>query len=594
MFYEWRGMHSLKNIWIVSIILFIAFFLLFIYPRINVITYNPTFEMVIRILFFLAFISFTVFTILELRKLSHIRPKADIEKEERPETESEVDLHKLDFHFDIDPDKTYQEMINQIVKTAQSSLMAQTVFLYLFDESSSYYTLQASSSLIEDIELSKKFKTEGNLFESYHLSPEPLIFTGNQIDNDKLIYYEEPLKVGSLMIIPVEISGGTFIGILGLDSIGKNAWGEEDIGLAASFAKIFSSAVWQIDAIDKQKLYAQFLQKLCELNTETSLGTSQIEIYKKVSTIIRKIFNFDKLTIATVREGNEQELAIEYVDGYELDYGIGHQIEVSDGIWKKIIRDDKKLKLDSYADEIIPYRFQPGDLDSFPFKSCLGVPLKVGNRLLGGLLLESFNPNNYSYKELDALDLIGKNVSSIINRVYIYQSVKNLAMIDGLTNIYNRRAFEKQLKREIERCRRFGHEFTLLILDIDKFKRINDTYGHLFGDFVLKEVANIIQGSVRSVDIVARYGGEEFVVILVNACKSACVNTAERIRKNTQDFTFSKNDIDEKVTISIGMSEYPSDGKDIQSIIAAADMAMYQSKRDGGNKITIYEPELES
>jgi diguanylate cyclase (GGDEF)-like protein len=587
-------MSSLKNIWIISIILFIALFLFLVYPRVDVIIYNPTFEIATRILLFLAFTSFTAFTILELRKISRSYSKSVLEKEEKPKTESEVDLHRLDFHLDVDPDEIYQEIANQIVKTVQSSLMAQTVFLYLFDEPSNCYTLQASKSLVEDIELSKKFKIEGSLFGSYHLSPEPLIFSGDQIDNEKLIYYKEPFKVGSLMIIPVEISEGTFIGILGLDSIGKNEWGEEDIDLAISFAKIFSSGVWQVDAIDKQKLYAQFLQELCELNTEISLGTNQIEIYKKVSTTLRKIFNFNKLTIAMTRGGNEQDLAIEYVDGYELDYGIGHQIEVNDGIWKEIIQDGKKLKLDNYADGVIPYRFQSGDLDTFPFKSCLGVPLKVGNRLLGGLLLESFASDSYSYKELDTLELIGKNVSSIINRVYIYQSMKNLAMIDGLTNIYNHRAFEQQLKVEIERCRRFGTEVTLLILDIDKFKRINDTYGHLFGDFVLKETANIIKGSIRTVDIVARYGGEEFAAILVNAYKSVCINTAERIRKNIQDFTFSKNDIVEKVTISIGMSEYPSDGKNIQNIIAAADMAMYQSKRDGGNKVTIYKPELES
>jgi len=169
--------------------------------------------------------------------------------------------------------------------------------------------------------------------------------------------------------------------------------------------------------------------------------------------------------------------------------------------------------------------------------------------------------------------------------------MKDLAMIDGLTAIYNHRAFKERLQVEIERSRRYNSNTTLLILDLDKFKRINDTYGHLQGDYVLRKSANIIRGSVRTVDTVARYGGEEFAVILINADKKSCMNTAERICKNIHSFLFEKDGMTERMSISIGMSEYPGDGDDMSSLISSADMAMYRAKRAGGNQVMMYEHE---
>jgi len=217
--------------------------------------------------------------------------------------------------------------------------------------------------------------------------------------------------------------------------------------------------------------------------------------------------------------------------------------------------------------------------------------LEVGRKRLGGILMESYQPHNYLRDESDTLVLFAKNLSEIINRMNTYQTVKDLAMIDGLTGLYNRRAFEERLQIEIERSRRYENSLTLMILDLDKFKRINDTYGHIFGDMVLKKTASIIRGSVRTVDTVARYGGEEFAVILINADKNNSYKSAERIRSNIQSFVFEKDGIREHITISIGMAEYPMDGTDVPTMISHADLAMYQSKRLGGNKVTLFKKE---
>ncbi len=179
--------------------------------------------------------------------------------------------------------------------------------------------------------------------------------------------------------------------------------------------------------------------------------------------------------------------------------------------------------------------------------------------------------------------LVSRNAETQMSTVL--KELKNQAMHDGMTGLLNYKFFKKRLAEEIERSNRYKNSITLLFLDLDKFKRINDTYGHLFGDFVLKETCKIIEQNVRNIDIVSRYGGEEFCVLLVNAKKDDCFNTADRIRSQIEDHKYTDGKISEKMTISIGMAEYPKDSKDLDGFIKYADDAMYQAKKTGRNCI---------
>jgi len=167
----------------------------------------------------------------------------------------------------------------------------------------------------------------------------------------------------------------------------------------------------------------------------------------------------------------------------------------------------------------------------------------------------------------------------------LIDSLRNEAMHDGMTGLLNHKFFEKRLDEEIERSERYQEKITLLFLDLDNFKRINDTYGHQFGDYVLKVTASIIEDNVRNIDIVSRYGGEEFSVILINANKEISFKTAERIRKQIEDYDFIEGTIKEHLTISIGMGEYPADAKNKEDLIRYSDHRMYMAKNDGRNCI---------
>ena len=141
---------------------------------------------------------------------------------------------------------------------------------------------------------------------------------------------------------------------------------------------------------------------------------------------------------------------------------------------------------------------------------------------------------------------------------------------------------------ELARAGRYENSLVVLFLDLDKFKLINDSYGHLMGDYVLRETSQIIRDSIRTSDIPGRYGGEEFVVIMVNADAEACMASARRICSAIRDHKYAMNETVVENRVSIGLSEYPQDGKTMEELIRSADAAMYTAKREGGDQVVKY------
>ena len=171
-------------------------------------------------------------------------------------------------------------------------------------------------------------------------------------------------------------------------------------------------------------------------------------------------------------------------------------------------------------------------------------------------------------------------------RIQMLDELKKLSITDGLTQLYNSRYFYAQLKGEIERCNRYGHKLSLLLLDIDKFKDYNDTYGHLEGDKILVRLGRVIKSCLRTMDTAYRYGGEEFTTILPGTDGEEAHTVAERLRTAVlaEDFTDGKHP-DVRITISIGVTQYLQEEK-IASLVQRADQAMYQSKQAGRNLVS--------
>lgn len=213
------------------------------------------------------------------------------------------------------------------------------------------------------------------------------------------------------------------------------------------------------------------------------------------------------------------------------------------------------------------------------------IPLTAHKKVMGVLLLAGPPTPAFRRDASGILNLICNEVTMILDNARLYEDAKRMAITDGLTRIYNHRFFQELFEKEFRRAGRYNTTFSLIMLDIDFFKSINDTYGHLFGDEILKEMASLIKGCLRSMDILARYGGEEFAILLPETDLESGILTAERIRRTVEDSEFTREDGKPvRVTVSQGVTAYPSAGVESRSdIVAKADAALYEAKGAGRN-----------
>ncbi len=202
---------------------------------------------------------------------------------------------------------------------------------------------------------------------------------------------------------------------------------------------------------------------------------------------------------------------------------------------------------------------------------------------------------DYVTKPFDAGELIAR-VNTHLRMKELYealqeknQQLQEMANRDGLTQMFNHRFFHEHLVREIDRVRRYGGILSCVILDLDFFKKVNDTYGHQTGDLVLKEVARIIQKGIRDSDLAARYGGEEFALVLLHAEAEVVVMVSERLRAQIAAYPFPAVDPPLHITASLGIASFPTTGiKEERELVAAADQALYQAKSGGRNKVVLF------
>ena len=166
-----------------------------------------------------------------------------------------------------------------------------------------------------------------------------------------------------------------------------------------------------------------------------------------------------------------------------------------------------------------------------------------------------------------------------------HDEIYRLSTIDGLTQVNNRRSFDETIEREISRCRRYGRTLSMVLIDVDHFKRINDTFGHLAGDAVLKEVASAIKKRIRKEDLLARYGGEEFAVLTTEVDLKGALAMAEKVRKVIEKHEFSFDDEIIPVTISCGVSTLGKKSDGAEAMVQRADEKLYEAKEAGRNQV---------
>jgi len=223
-------------------------------------------------------------------------------------------------------------------------------------------------------------------------------------------------------------------------------------------------------------------------------------------------------------------------------------------------------------------------------KSHLTLPLVIEGEIIGCTSINSDQANMYNISRLQFFSVFGYQMAASLRHIQRFSTVKKEAIYDPLTNLFNRRHFEEALSLETKKALEGESNLSLIMVDIDHFKRVNDTFGHDGGDEVLRKVASLLKNSVRQHDTVARYGGEEFVLLLPGATLDPTSTVAERIRRLVESTPFNMGQTQIRMTVSLGISNFPAHRvRSKEELVKMADLALYEAKRGGRNRVCIYQ-----
>jgi diguanylate cyclase (GGDEF)-like protein len=304
------------------------------------------------------------------------------------------------------------------------------------------------------------------------------------------------------------------------------------------------------------------------------------EIYSAIHNAAARLMPLDTFVIIKNENDTQKPKPIYFVGSAgneppQMPFGI-------DGLSKQILSTGQSLYLPNTAESSLRSDFM-SHVDPMPINSVLAVPMRLRGKVVGMLAVEACTADAYTTEDLYLLEMLASYAAIALDNATLFQSVQTLAITDPLTGVHNRRHLFELGQHEFQRAKRFKRPLSVLMVDIDRFKRINDQFGHAAGDAVLLRLSSLLKTSVREFDIVGRYGGEEFVIILPETSPSATYEVAERLRLLISKH-FENIDIP-LITVSIGAASSLPETADLDSLIHFADIAMYTAKKSGGNRV---------
>jgi diguanylate cyclase (GGDEF)-like protein len=402
------------------------------------------------------------------------------------------------------------------------------------------------------------------------------VLVNNEFSNSSqdLGYYKNRENIKCFIASSIEFNNQV-MGILVVDRIELIPFEERDREIITSVVKGLSTLFSLYNHINFSMLEVFRLRYLRNLTERVTGDIKLEEVRKRIFETIKESFK-DVWTIFLLKEGSEYHVTEE--DGRRYYQGLRKSI-----IATYLEKNLSFCKEDLTSEIKRPILF-PEERD-FGAKSLMFSPFKGG--VEGGVLLLSKNKAIFNEKDLNLLDIITNIASSSVEKAILYEQARYK---DGLTGAYNHRYFQEILEDKIKAAERGEEPLTLLMIDFDNFKMINDQFGHQNGDLILREVGKLMKDSVRSSDTLARYGGEEFAIILLKTTSMEGYKIAEKLRISIGKKEFiSPDGLKFTVTISIGLAEFSKHAQNKTDLIDAADRALYLAKREGKNCTIIAE-----
>lgn len=495
-----------------------------------------------------------------------------------------------------DPERLIRSSVDQIHTTLEFSLritrrslgLRSAALLWLAD-GGQVLTLREIST--DDTEIERgPFRAAQGLFGAAVRSGEAVTLTDDRARRH-VPFYRNPPVIESVCVAPVR-EHGHLRGLIVVDRVEPIPFTAADVSILSGLSEFV------LRTIENERVFVQLERakveqgKLYRAVDLLAAATTEAQVIEAGVNSARDFAAFD-FAVVTLAHPDEHHTTHEIcaASGEGADSLVGQTFRHNGGLVSMVVANKHPLPYRGDYDPdrqiVFTRRIRPPDMPSL-----VVLPLVVHDNVLGTVVLGSNQRGAFGDSVRPTLEVLSRHIAVSLANARMVKRLEDLATTDGLTGHYNKRALTEVARSKIHSAERFEKPLSLLICDIDHFKKVNDTYGHDVGDVVIKGFADVLGRTKRQTDAVGRFGGEEFVLVCEETSAEGATELSERIRVELESTTFHAKEGPVRVTCSIGVATFPRAGVDWESLFKAADEALYVSKRSGRNRVTIWNQKM--
>jgi diguanylate cyclase (GGDEF)-like protein len=469
---------------------------------------------------------------------------------------------------------------DEVLRTVQKELGQ------IFDTSNFYVAFQDGDSIVFELEVEggeffpRRSRKLDNGLTEYILRTGQSLLIRSDLDRarERLgVTFIPPRPAKSFCGAPILVNGKASGIMAAMSTASEHVFEQRDL-------EVLKTAAGQVSvAIENARLFAEEQRRTRQfafLNSVSKTAISSEDAEQMLAEIvsnIQKNFQFDHIGIGILDYGTK-EIEIKAEAGTTA-HEKGKRIPIASGVVGRVART---------GEAAILHASEAGDLQALlpTSRTVVCIPIAYGDMLLGVLNVESEREQVISTEDVLVMNTLADLLATALHNSFVFQKLQQQSITDGLTRIKTRRYFWEALSSEWKRASRSGRPFSVVLVDLDKFKEVNDTFGHLEGDLVLARVGRLLEQKCRQSNVVARYGGDEFIILMPETGVEQAQILAERLRLwLATDPMLSEH----KITGSFGVASFPMHGFSAESIIRVADAGMYVSKKAGGDRVSTAE-----
>jgi diguanylate cyclase (GGDEF)-like protein/putative nucleotidyltransferase with HDIG domain len=482
-------------------------------------------------------------------------------------------------------------VLNEIGRALSSTLQKEDLFRKIWEELRRLFDVENfyigsidgardemrfDLEIIDGVRLPKRSRPAGNHITEYIIrTRQPVLIRDNYVEEVKKLGVEPLRNRGCFCGVPL-VAYDRAIGAMAVFSDQDRAFDEGHLELLRVLASEASIAIENARLFHEERTKARHLALLNTISRNAITTLNPEEMLSKITAQIEAGLTYDHIGIATL-DYSTREIVIQAEAGRRRGT-LGQRIPLGTGLLGQVARTGNIVTFSAAAPA--ESTLKPLLPDSV---AAIGLPVFYAEQLHGVLYVESAEVIEFSEEEILLLGTLADLISGALHNALTFQKAQEQAITDGLTGVKTHRFFMEALSAEWKRSTRAGRAFALVLMDLDRFKFVNDFYGHLEGDLVLQRVGQILETNCRRSDVVARYGGDEFVILMPETSMEQARQLATKLRGwvSADPLLREKN-----ITASFGIACYPLHGSSPQELIQVADASMYLSKHQGGNAVS--------